>query len=87
MGLEAEINYLDGTRFRVISRGHEIICDQPADNGGSDSGVTPPELLLASLGSCAAYYAKEYLRVRNMLAIGLSVTVTSEKAQNPARLA
>ena len=36
---------------------HTIACDQPPENGGFDEGMTPPELLLASLGSCAGFYA------------------------------
>jgi uncharacterized OsmC-like protein len=86
MGLETKISYLDGVRFQVVARNHEITCDQPLENGGTNNGMTPPELLLASLGSCAAYYAAEYLRARNMPASGLTVNVTAEKAQRPARL-
>jgi|SRR6185437_1561166 len=48
--------------------------------------MTPPELLLASLGSCAAYYAEQYLRARSLLDEGLHVIVTAEKAAAPARL-
>jgi len=67
-------------------RGHRLLCDQPAANGGSDAGVTPPEFLLASLGTCAAYYAAEYLRTRGMPQGGLRVWVHGEKASQPARL-
>lgn len=84
--METKITYLDGVRFRVAARNHEITSDQPLENGGTDRGMTPPELLLASLGSCAAYYAAEYLRARKMPADGLSVTVTAQKEQKPARL-
>jgi organic hydroperoxide reductase OsmC/OhrA len=31
----------------------QFSSDQPVENGGHDEGMTPPELLLASLGSCA----------------------------------
>jgi len=56
------------------------------DNGGADSGMTPPELLLASLGSCAGYYAAEYLRARSLPTEGLRIRVQAEKALKPARL-
>ena len=45
-----------------------------------------PELLLASLGSCAAFYAAEYLRTRNLAQSGVEVSVTAEKLLQPARL-
>ena len=86
MSLETKITYLDGVRFRVSARTHELTSDQPFENGGADTGMTPPELLLASLGSCVAYYAAEYLRTRRMPASGLTITVSAQKAQAPARL-
>ena len=85
--MEVTANYLGGKRFAVEARGHRVLCDQPFDSGGEDQGMTPPEFLLAALASCAAYYAAEYLKVRNLPAAGLNVRVTAEKAQQPARLA
>jgi len=48
--------------------------------------MTPPELLLASLGSCAAFYAVQYLKTRNLAETGVEVTVTAEKLKQPARV-
>lgn len=33
-------------------RGHKLVIDQPAAAGGSDAGITPLELLFASLAGC-----------------------------------
>jgi uncharacterized OsmC-like protein len=84
--MEVKITHLNQTKFAVTSRAHTILCDQPAENGGEDSGMTPPELLLASLGSCAAFYAAQYLKTRNLAATGVEVTVTAEKLKQPARV-
>lgn len=67
-------------------RHHRIACDQPEENGGFDEGMTPPELLLASLGSCAGFYAAQYLRKHHLATEGTMVRVSAEMAQNPARL-
>jgi len=75
------------SKFEVAARGHRVICDQPFDNGGSDEGMTPPEFLLASLATCAAYYAAQYLKARGLPVDGLKVRVNAEKAAQPARLA
>jgi putative redox protein len=48
--------------------------------------MTPPELLLASLGSCAAYYAVDYLKRNKLLSEATKVRVTAEKAKAPFRL-
>ncbi len=84
--MEVTAEFLGEQRFEVQARGHRVICDQPADNGGSDTGMTPPEFLLASLATCAAYYAAQYLKVRKLPAEDLKVRVSAEKAQQPARL-
>lgn len=48
--------------------------------------MTPPELMLASLGSCAAFYAVQYLKTRNLADSGVEVSVSAEKLKAPARL-
>jgi uncharacterized OsmC-like protein len=73
-------------QFEAGARGHKIACDQPVANGGFDEGMTPPELLLASLGTCAGYYAAEYLKARQLPAAGMRIRVSAEKAKSPARL-
>lgn len=84
--MEASARYLGQSKFEVAARGHRLICDQPLDNGGSDEGMSPPEFLLASLASCAAYYAAQYLKTRGLPAGELNVRVSAEKARQPARL-
>lgn len=86
MGLDITVDYTNGVEFGVHARQHSLVCDQPTENGGSDRGMTPPELLLASLGTCVAYYAAEYLRTRGLDRSGLKVQVTAEKLLKPARL-
>lgn len=84
--MEVKVTHLDQVKFRIQARSHTIVCDQPADNGGADTGMTPPEFLLASLGSCAAFYAMQYLKTRDLAQTGVEVTVTAEKLKPPARL-
>jgi len=84
--MEATIRHLGNVKFEASTRGHRVTCDQPPDNGGSDSGMTPPEYLLVSLGTCAGFYAAQYLKTRSLPTEGLEVRVTADKAQQPARL-
>ncbi|HVN04259.1 MAG TPA: OsmC family protein [Bryobacteraceae bacterium] len=80
------VRHLGGVLFEAAARGHRILCDQPVENHGDDTGMTPPEFLLASLGTCAGYYAAEYMRTRALSPDGLSVRVEAQKATGPARL-
>jgi uncharacterized OsmC-like protein len=84
--MEVTIQHLGDVKFEASARGHRVICDQPPDNGGSDAGMTPPEFLLVSLGTCAGFYAAQYLKVRSLAHEGLEVKVSAEKATVPARL-
>ena len=84
--MEVNVKLLGDVKFEVAARKHTAICDQPAENGGSDEGMTPPELLLASLGTCAAFYASAYLKKKGLPREGVEVRVTAEKAGPPARL-
>jgi uncharacterized OsmC-like protein len=84
--MESTIRFLDGVRFEAEARGHRVMCDQPAENGGRDTGMTPPEFLLAALGTCAGYYAMQYLKARKLATDGLTVKVEAGKATQPARM-
>lgn len=86
MNMEVTIHHLGNVQFEATTRGHRVVCDQPPANGGGDSGMTPPEFLLVSLGTCAAYYAAEYLKARSIPTNGLEIKVSAEKVLQPARL-
>jgi uncharacterized OsmC-like protein len=55
--MEITVEHLGAVQFEIRACQHTIVCDQPEASGGFDEGMTPPELMLASLGSCANYYA------------------------------
>ena len=84
--MEVTVQHLGNVRFQAIARGHRVMCDQPPENGGADQGMTPPEFLLASLGTCAGYYAAAYLKLHGLPQDGLEIRVTAEKVKGPARL-
>ena len=49
-----------GYRHTVRIRQHELICDEPAEKGGTDEGPSPQELLAASLSTCVAITIEMY---------------------------
>ena|SRR5690242_15451794 len=83
-GMEVYIEYLRGVQFEIKAGQHSLLSDQPVENGGQGGGLTPPELLMAALGSCAAYYALLYVRKRSL---ALKVPeYLSRHARRPTRL-
>jgi len=84
--MEVLVEHLGGVQFEIKARQHTIVSDQPAENGGFDEGMTPPELLLASLGSCAGFYAAQYLKKNKLAVEGTLVRISAEKLKDPARM-
>lgn len=84
--MNVKVRYLGGKKFELTARNHSVISDQPSENDGTDSAMTPPELFLSSLGSCAAYYAEEYLRARGLPNEELEVLVSGTIGDRPARI-
>jgi putative redox protein len=81
--MEVTVEHLGAVQFEIKARQHTIACDQPPENGGYDEGMTPPELLLASLASCAGFYAAQYLRKFKLATEGTHVRVVADKVKDP----
>jgi putative redox protein len=84
--MEVSVEHLGAVQFEITARQHRVVSDQPAENFGHDEGMTPPELFLASLGACAAFYASQYLRKHKLATEGTTVRVSADKVKDPARL-
>lgn len=87
MRTEVLVDHLGDVQFEVKARSHTVVCDQPIQKGGFDEGMTPPEFLLASLGTCAGYYAVEYLKSHHLPIEALRIRASAGKVKGPARLA
>jgi putative redox protein len=81
--MEVTVEHLGAVQFEIKARQHTIACDQPPENGGFDEGMTPPELFLASLASCAGFYAAQYLRKFKLATEGTHVRVVADKVKDP----
>ncbi len=78
--------YVGNMLFETQVGERTLAIDVPAGMGGSDRGVQPPQLFIASLGSCVAALIAEYCENHNLDATGLSVDVDFAKADSPTRL-
>ena len=65
---------------------HTLTIDVPPAMGGNDRGPTPPELFIASLGSCVGAFVASYCAKSGVDATDLRVDVSFDKEENPTRL-
>src|SRR5262245_60173389 len=49
-----------GLRQEVTIGPHKLLGDEPSDDGGTDAGPNPYELLLAALGTCGSMTMRMY---------------------------
>jgi len=84
---DIHVRHEGGDRYRIRIRGHEVLVDQPVDDGGEDSAPTPTELFVAGLASCVGFYAGRFLRRHDLPTEGLAVDCGFEFAPDrPARV-
>jgi putative redox protein len=61
-------------RQTVKVRDHSLTIDEPADQGGEDTGPSPQELLAASLASCTAITMEMYAQRKGWDVGGVEVS-------------
>lgn len=76
MDIEVFFEGEKGVNARV--RQHVVKTDQPTGGGGQDSAVTPFELFLASLATCAGIYVKGFCDQRGISVEGIRITQSHE---------
>ncbi|MNK25637.1 OsmC-like protein [compost metagenome] len=69
---------LDQSRYKtkIFADGHFIYADEPEELGGTNEGMAPGALLLASLGSCTAITVRMYADRKQIPLTGLTIHLT-----------
>jgi len=73
-----DVTHIKDYEFAVRSGAHELIIDAKAG-----AGLTPPDALLASLGSCIGVYIQKYLDGAKLAPGAFKITVEAEFAKDP----
>ncbi|WP_447974659.1 OsmC family protein [Nitrospira sp. Kam-Ns4a] len=80
------VTYQGGTRFTVSNGRHAVVADQPVEDGGTDTGLSPLELFVGSLASCVGYFVARFCARRGLAADGFTVEAEWELAEGPHRV-
>src|SRR6266446_1599702 len=62
-----------GFAQKIESGSHRLASDEPIESGGTDTGLSPYDLLLAALGSCTFMTVAMYARKKNWPLTGVTV--------------
>jgi len=81
-----EITFPGGVGVNAQFKGFEIATDQPVASGGQNSAPSPFDFFLASLGTCAGFFALRFCQQRELPTTGLRLQLTSERNAETKRL-
>ena len=82
MASSMEMTFPGGVAVDAHFEGTTIRTDQPVRHGGGGTAPAPFELFLASIGTCAGFYALRFCQERQIPTEGMSVSMAWER--NPA---
>lgn len=80
MANSMEMTFPGGVAVEAHFEGTTIRTDQPVRHGGGGTAPAPFELFLASIGTCAAFYALRFCQERQIPADGMSVSMSWERS-------
>ncbi|HEX7708139.1 MAG TPA: OsmC family protein [Thermoanaerobaculia bacterium] len=83
--MNIEVSFPGGVAVDATFHGHTVHTDQPPPLG-EDSAASPFDLFLASIATCAGFYALRFCQQRNIPIEGLGVTMKSEKNPESKRI-
>ena len=71
--MDIKVSFPGGKRVDATFDGITVSTDQPVAVGGGGTAPAPFDLFLASLATCAGYYALAFCQARNLPTEGLRV--------------
>lgn len=77
--MDMEITFPGGAAVNAEVKGFTIRTDQPEKNGGGNTAPTPFDLFLASIGTCAGFFALRFCQERQLDTTGLRVTLDAAR--------
>ena len=75
-----EVRFPGGVAVEAVHAGMTIRTDQPVAAGGGGSAPSPFDLFLASMATCAGFYALRFCQERGLPTEGLGVTMDWERS-------
>jgi putative redox protein len=77
--MELNIRFPGGLEVEANMDGHTVLTDQPEAVGGGGAAPSPFDLFLASIGTCAGYYALRFCQARGLATDDVTLKLKAEK--------
>ncbi len=85
--MRARVKWVEDVTFMGESgSGHAIVMDGPPEDGGSNRGVRPMEMLLLGMGGCTAFDVVHILRKARQPVTDCVVELQAERAAKPPKV-
>jgi putative redox protein len=84
--VDMEVLFKDGNKVEANFEGFSVLTDQPKSEGGEGVAPWPFALFLASLATCAAFYAQGFCRAREIDQTGMKLTMRTFSDSEGKRL-
>ena len=84
--MSMKITFPGGLAVNAAFKGFTVETDQKVENGGGATAPEPFDLFLASLGTCAGFYALRFCQQRGIDTYGLGLTLSTERDPEAKRL-
>ncbi|MBK8875094.1 MAG: OsmC family protein [Bacteroidetes bacterium] len=70
-------------KTQLSNHRHEILADEPVENGGADLGFSPSDLLCASLAACTSITLRMYADRKEIALDEIEVDIWFEEGKEP----
>lgn len=77
--MEMSVRFPRGLSVEASFKGFHVLTDQPPAVGGGGAAPSPFDLFLASIGTCAGYYAMRFCQARGLPTDDVALRLTAEK--------
>jgi putative redox protein len=84
--MSMKITFPGGLAVNAAFKGFTVATDQKVENGGRGSAPEPFDLFLASLGTCAGFYALRFCQQRGIDTQGLGLSLSTGRDPEAKRL-